>query len=308
MNNPLEFLSPSQIIERFYLQDSSIDEPEFHTSNIIRHFLSLQESEKELKDDSNTNNNFMKMNDIKFNLYPLYIDWKKLEKNNAYFYKIFARFGYFGIAVYSLLKKVRNDITHRNILAIISSFFYDYFYLDKNEEINAAHLVHKFIKLFPDINEIFQLIKNKIILFKEIPMFIIVMKIFEIYYLYEKQYENLFQLIKHEFILNSYIKEDEYFDIYQKYFRGRVDLIFRKIAIKNGKLYKLPKNKSDFINHLKKIYRKIEKLRNEEKNKQSGEKSKEDNSPVNNKDESNTNHSSELNINDSLNIPIKLNN
>ena len=303
MNNLLEVLSMSQYIERIYLQDSSLDEPESHASGIIRHFLSLQESESELKDESNKNDNFMKMKDIKFDLYPLYINWKKFEKNNAYFYKIFARFGFFGIAVYSLLKKVRNDLTHRNILAIISSFFYDYFYLDKTEEINAAQLVHKFIKLFPDIDEIYKLIDNKIILFKEIPMFIIVMKIFEIYYLYEKQYENLYQLIKHEFKLNSYLTQDEYSDIYKKYFKGKIEHIFRKIAVKNGKLYKLPKDKNDFLNHLKRIYRKIKKAKEEEKNKITEDKQKENSSNINNSDENSSNNTSEQNINDSSNNP-----
>ena len=44
---------------------------------------------------------------IKYNLYPLYINWKETERekeNNVYYY-IFKLFGYFGEAIFLLLKE-----------------------------------------------------------------------------------------------------------------------------------------------------------------------------------------------------------
>ncbi len=63
---------------------------------------------KEIKSD---NNNFMQEKNIKYNLYPLYINWKKIETkelNNNY-YNIFRLFGYFGAAIYNILKEEENN-------------------------------------------------------------------------------------------------------------------------------------------------------------------------------------------------------
>ena len=62
---------------------------------------------KELKSN---NENFMNEKNIKFTLYPLYINWKKIEKNtkNTYFY-VFKLFGYFGGAIFNILKESTND-------------------------------------------------------------------------------------------------------------------------------------------------------------------------------------------------------
>ena len=253
-----------------FTNDVRLQARRFRTFSEI--FFLRSEEEIELQQNTlfNNNKNCMKEKDIKYNLYPLYINWKQLEANEDDYYKIFVRFGYFGASVYSLLRKVRDDINYNNIFAIISFFYYIYFKCDSNFSSSLdkdKESINRFIKLFPDINEIYQLIENKIFLFKEMPMFIMVLKIYEIYFLSQKNYDKLLELLKHEYILNSNLSHDEYKDIYNKNFKGKVERFFRKISDQKGKLYDLPKTKNSFVNHLKKVYQFVKKEK-EKENKQ----------------------------------------
>ena len=252
-----------------FSNEASVEVRRFRRIREIFHFR----PEEEIEIQPNTihnNKNCMKEKDIKYNLYPLYINWKGLEANEDGYYKIFVHFGYFGSAVYSLLRKVRDDINFKNIIYIVSCFYYIYFKSDSNISYNSdkdKKSINRFIKLFPDIDETYQLIENKIFLFKEMPMFIIVLKIYEIYFLFEKDYDKLLQLIKHEYILNSNLSNDEYKEIYNKNFKGKVERIFKGISNQKGKIYDLPKTKNSLINHLKKVFQFIKKEKEKEEKK-----------------------------------------
>ena len=89
-----------------------------------REILELEEI-KELESD---NENFIKEKNIKFDLYPLYINWKKIENKiipNEYF-NIFKLFGYFGEAMYEMLRETvpKSDdyYTHKNFLVELLYF------------------------------------------------------------------------------------------------------------------------------------------------------------------------------------------
>ena len=84
----------------------------------------LEECEDLIVPETNNNPNFMHEKDMKFNLYPLYINWKKIESkslNNSY-YNVFKLFGYFGEAIFNILKETTNDedyYNHKNFLKIL---------------------------------------------------------------------------------------------------------------------------------------------------------------------------------------------
>ena len=71
---------------------------------------SVQEIENEpLKELRSKNETFMQEKSINYKLYPLYINWKKIEaksKNNIY-YNIFKLFGYFGEAIFDILIDIK---------------------------------------------------------------------------------------------------------------------------------------------------------------------------------------------------------
>ena len=257
--------------------DLDIEERRFRRIREIFYFRTREEIEFQENTIPNDNKNCMKEKDIKYNLYPLYINWKQLETNEDDYYKIFVHFGYFGAAVYSLLRKVREDINYKNIFSIISFFYYIFFKCDNYLSTSLdKESLNRFIKLFPDIDEIYQLIENKIFLFKEIPMYMIVLKIYEIYFLFEKDYDKLLQLLKHEYILNSNITNDEYKEIYNKNFKGKVEKIFKNISEQKGKIYDLAKTRNNFINHLKRVYQFIKKEKEKEKKQKDKDNNKEE--------------------------------
>ena len=68
----------------------------------------LSESDLEtmkLTEIKSKNNFFFQEKDIKFELYPLYINWKKIELKLLFNpdFNIFKVFGYFGSAIYNIL-------------------------------------------------------------------------------------------------------------------------------------------------------------------------------------------------------------
>ena len=71
----------------------------------------------------NNNPNFMQEEDMKYNLYPLYINWKKIEERKNEYYEIFIHYGYFGAAVFSSFKMIDYSInlTYKNIIETFST-------------------------------------------------------------------------------------------------------------------------------------------------------------------------------------------
>jgi hypothetical protein len=197
--------------------------------------------------------------DMKFNLYPLYINWKKIEANENNYFDMFVHFGYFGASIYSTFRKIYQNITNKNIIYLFSSFCYD-FLVNQNEdqEKNEKELT-LFISNLPEINIIYKLIKKKIIMFKEIPIFLIIIKIYEIYFLYKDHEDKIIELLKYQYLLLTYITDDEYNEIFQTHYKGKVSSIFRKLVSLIGNQLEFPNTKKKYINHIKYIYQSINK-------------------------------------------------
>jgi hypothetical protein len=219
----------------------------------------IEECEDQIVPELNNNPNFMHEKDMKFNLYPLYINWKKIEANENNYFDMFVHFGYFGASIYSTFRKIYQNITNKNIIYLFSSFCYD-FLVNQNEdqEKNEKELT-LFISNLPEINIIYKLIKKKIIMFKEIPIFLIIIKIYEIYFLYKDHEDKIIELLKYQYLLLTYITDDEYNEIFQTHYKGKVSSIFRKLVSLIGNQLEFPNTKKKYINHIKYIYQSINK-------------------------------------------------
>ena len=212
----------------------------------------FQLEQAELKELKSNNENFIKEKDIKFNLYPLFINWKKIESKsleNNYF-KIFKLFGYFGEAIYEILRetlpKVDNNdyYTYKNFLNELSKLYKKEL---KKEEIETNNFYKKIISVNEDV---VSLVKNKIIIFKEIPIFLIIFKIYQSIYISLNDKKNSIDSLKYQFIILSYIKNDEYDIIYNKYLK----------KFKIGRYLGLnifQRNKDEYIKQIKKDYKKF---------------------------------------------------
>lgn len=238
----------------------------------------LEECEDQIVPELNKNPNFMLEKDMKFSLYPLYINWKKIEENENSYFDMFVHFGYFGAAIYSSLREFYSNITNKNIIYLFSSFCYD-FLINENEEQEKQdkeiEMENMILKL-PDKNIIYKLIKNKVIMFKEIPLFLIIMKMNEIYFLYKEEVAKTIELLKYQYLLITYMTEDEYIEIFQNHFKGKVISIFKKLVSLIGNQMELPNTKKKYINHIKYIYQSINKNNKEEIKEDEKENEKED--------------------------------
>lgn len=238
----------------------------------------LEECEDQIVPELNKNPNFMLEKDMKFSLYPLYINWKKIEENENSYFDMFVHFGYFGAAIYSSLREFYSNITNKNIIYLFSSFCYD-FLINENEEQEKQdkeiEMENMILKL-PDKNIIYKLIKNKVIMFKEIPLFLIIMKMHEIYFLYKEEVAKTIELLKYQYLLITYMTEDEYIEIFQNHFKGKVISIFKKLVSLIGNQMELPNTKKKYINHIKYIYQSINKNNKEEIKEDEKENEKED--------------------------------
>ena len=240
---------------------TNLDNIQYELARYFQRYI--EECEDQIVPELNNNPNFMHEKDMKFKLYPLYINWKKIEANENHYFDMFVHFGYFGASIFSIFRNIYQNITNKNIIYLFSSFCYD-FLISQNEdqEINEKELT-LFISNLPKNNIIYKLIKKKIIMFKEIPIYLIILKIYEIYYLYKDQEQNIIELLKYSYLLITYITEDEYMEIYQTHFKGKVSSIFRKLVKLIGKQLEFPNTKNNYINHIKFIYQSINKYNKE---------------------------------------------
>lgn len=233
----------------------------------------LEISEDEEIDQNNDNPHFFKEKDMNYKLYPLYINWKKIEANDLGYYQILTHYGYFGVAVYSFIKEKFLEINNKNYFFVFAEFIDEYLINDnindKNKEIERKKISEIYYNKLPKIEEIYNLIKKKIILFKEIPVYLIVLKVLEIYFFLKKkenQKENevikeynemIIKVLKSEFLLISYLNENEYKEIFDNNFKGKTFNVFKKLCEKYGKLYDFPKTKERFFNHIKYLYKEL---------------------------------------------------
>ena len=226
----------------------------------------IEECEDQIVPELNKNPNFMHEKDMKYNLYPLYINWKKIEANESHYYDMFVHFGYFGASVYSSFREIYQNITNKNIIYLFSSFCYD-FLTSQNEEqekTDKEQELDLFMSKLPENKIIYNLIKEKIIMYKEIPMFFIILKIYEIYFLYKEEKEKIIELLKYQYLLITYLTDEEYNEIFQDHFKGKVSSIFKKLVKLMGIQLELPNKRNKFINHIKYIYKDINKNNKED--------------------------------------------
>ncbi len=226
----------------------------------------IEECEDLIVPETNKNPNFMLEKDMKYNLYPFYINWKKLEANANNYFDMFVHYGYFGVSIYSSFREIYQNITKTNIIYLFSSFCYDFLVNENQEQEKNEKELKLFISKLPDNKIMYRLIKKKVLMFKEIPIYLIILKIYEIYFLYKNEEKNIIDLLKYQYLLMTYLTDDEYQEIYQNHFKGKVSSIFKKLVYLIGNQLEFPNTKNKYINHIKLIYQTINKNNKEENN------------------------------------------
>ena len=260
MFNLASRISPSQLFPGIRI--SNIEELQFRLRRYFRRHIEECEDEAiiEEENNANTNPNFMKEQDMNFRLYPFYINWKKLEANEPSYYRTFIHFGYFGASVYSSFKEKYPNLSLDNILFVLSSFISEYLLSKDNKDEASQKVIKDYFEKIPNLDDICELIKKKIIMLKEVPMILLVLKIYEINYMIQKNNVELEKVLKAEYLLGTYLTDEEYTNI-NKHYKGKINKLFKKLVEENGKEYKLPKTKEQYFNHIKYVYKK--KIKNE---------------------------------------------
>lgn len=260
---------PREILISRLLLNPFSDLGNFHfpIRRIFMRYVEEREDE-EYKEETSQNPNFMQETNMKFRLYPLYINWKKIENNEQGYYRVFLRYGYFGSAIFSSFKDKYPSLDAKNMFSVLAEFISENFFKkninnslrdNKNDNINEEEdkKVREFFDKLPKINDIINLIENKIIMMKEVSLLILILKIYEIYFIINKYNNDIINVLKYEYLLLSYLSDEEYKDIYNNHFKGKISKIFKKISETNGKNYILPKTKLKFVNHIKSVYKSI---------------------------------------------------
>ena len=258
---------PREILISRLLLNPFSDLGNFHfpIRRIFMRYVEEREDE-EYKEETSENPNFMQETNMKFRLYPLYINWKKIEHNEQGYYRVFLRYGYFGSAIFSSFKDKYPSLDAKNMFSVLAEFISENFFKkninnslqdNKNDNINEEEdkKVREFFDKLPKINDIINLIENKIIMMKEVSLLILILKIYEIYFIINKYNNDIINVLKYEYLLLSYLSDEEYKDIYNNHFKGKISKILKKISETNGKNYILPKTKLKFVNHIKSVYK-----------------------------------------------------
>ena len=209
-----------------------------------------------IKEIKSNNECFANENNIKYNLYPLYINWKKIESkslNNSY-YNVFKLFGFFGEAIFNIIKEANDEdkdyYNHRNFLSELN------FYNTKNysmKEIKENRFFKRLISIYDDV---ISLIKNNLILYKEISVYLIVMRLYENYFLTIDDTTNALEVLKMQFKIISNMKDNDYKKIYNAYYK-KVNRDDSNDIWRHDRKSKLPKSKESYINYIKIVYKKL---------------------------------------------------
>jgi hypothetical protein len=197
----------------------------------------------------NSNNNikqFSKENDINFRNYPFNINWVEIENDENEYYYILSKYGYFGVSIYSHLNNIKK-VSSDNLIELIVEMFSTFLKKENFEKLK------KFIYSLSQTPEmIYKMINQKLILVKEIPVFLIMLIILEIFYFtYEpeqyKNYEKQKFILKSQFALINMINDDEYKKIYNDFFKGKPSKNLRKLN------YKIKKERKQYLKHIKQM-------------------------------------------------------
>lgn len=208
----------------------------------------------DLSDDENENNH--NENEMDFRTYPISINWYEVENDKKDYFGILEKFGYIGVALYSALDTYKGiKLTSDHFLFTIFEFFSNLYKNSKSEE-----TLNNFIKILPSPKLIKSVISKKQFMMKEICVFVVLFKIFEIYHAkYDiPTYEVLGnEVMAGEQLFCDNITEGEWRVAYEE-IKGNENL--EKIATTmNSKFYP---TKQMFINHLKILKSKLNKLVN----------------------------------------------
>ena len=215
-----------------------------------------QEDSDDEESQSNPNPNFMQEKEINYKLYPFYINWKKLEANESGYYRVLTKYGYFGVAIYSIFKEIYPSLNVKNVLYNLASVVPEYLFSKEKSE-NVKKFINTFFEKIPDLEKIYELIKKKILLIKEVPVIFLILKIYEVYFLLNDNKKEMENLLKSMYLIMNYLTEEEYKEIYNKHYKGKISKIFKGVVKSNGKEYELPKTKQKLILHIKYVYKKI---------------------------------------------------
>ena len=216
--------------------------------------------------DTDTNPNFMQEKDINYRLYPIYINWKKVEANEEGYYRMFAHFGYFGAAIFSVFKEITPNLSDENILYSLALVVSEYFFSkDVNSE-SIQSAIQNYFEKVPSLEKIFEILKKKILLLKEVPIIFLILKIYEVYYLKMKKYDELKKVLECIYLIGNYVTDEEFKEIYRNNFKGNINKIFKTVS-SNGKEYELQKTKQKLFSHIKMVYNKYKENFNSSNNK-----------------------------------------
>lgn len=245
------FFNNYDIDEERYLNFNELFFPSFFEDDVVLHEQPLffirsrrfsRETQPIIKEIKSENEHFIKEKDIKLELYPLFINWKKIEKNNFeeneinYHYNIFKLFGYFGEAIYEILIETNPKDDYYTHEYFLKELYNLYKKANSKEEIEKSIFYNKLMDIYEDV---IALSKNKIIIFKEIPVFLIVFKIYQKIFTFLKDNKKIVESLKNQFLILSYMKNEEYQKIFKLYLK-KIDF---------------PRNKKEYINEIKKGYK-----------------------------------------------------
>jgi hypothetical protein len=197
----------------------------------------------------NSNENFKqfsKENDINFRNYPFPINWVEIENDENEYYYILSKYGYFGVSIYTQLNKIKK-VTLNNLIVLIAEMFSSFLKKESVEKLK------EFIFSLPQTPEmIYKMIKNKCILVKEIPVYLIMLIIYEIFYFFHdngqyNNYNNQKLILKGQYTLINMINDDEYKSIYEDSFKGKPIQMLSKLN------YNIKKERKKYLKHINKM-------------------------------------------------------
>ena len=71
-------------------------------------------------------------------------------------------------------------------------------------------MIKEFFEKMPKFEVLCELIQKKIVMMKEVSMILLVLKIYEINYILQKNKEELEKVLKNEYLLGTYLNDNEY--------------------------------------------------------------------------------------------------
>lgn len=188
---------------------------------------------------------------IDFRLYPIDIDWKKIEDIELNYYDIYNVFGCFGIATFTLLANLKNfNIEHNDYIFSVINYFSAM--VDKGCFLELNELMNSLPKLEPIIN----ILKNKMITHKEIVVMKIVLDIHEKYLFNVKKpfvddTEVKQYFLAAQLFYGKVLKEEDLryiFDVISKEMKRSYEVLLKMNCV-------ITSNKKKYFKHLEYLYR-----------------------------------------------------